>query len=615
MEALISISLSPLLLTAFLAGVLLLIVFFWAARNRWFARWSNGFFLTLLAAIGGTALFSAVILALWGYQASVNLLSKETAKQLDNITRIIEVELEEEIEFAFAQLSRAADRLASYVEARDQSGALQEIGAIEQINPRFLQISIYDAQGTLLAVRSVKDEVELVDRVGVAFGLEGRRYVSDPYLSTVFNSYALLLTLPVKSADGELVGVVGCRYDFDEDIQSLIRVTQFGRTGYAVVVSARGRIVAHPDPSRIGDDISSYEAVQRGLQGLTGSVEGVSKAGLPRYFHYRPLPGPGSINPQLLVVLAEMDSGEATAPVYELRHQLLLGMGFLILIVVVAARQLSTYIRRPLNELSQLAERVEQGDFTTPAQVTGIDDFGRLAGSLNRMVHGLQERDRVKELFGRYVTTQVSQEILSGDINLGGESRRVTILFSDIRDFTTMSEQMPPDQVVRFLNDYFSEMVEAVFEQKGVLDKFLGDGMMAVFGSLGDLTDHPRRAVLAALRMKALLSKINGERGVAGKPPIAIGIGIHTDEVIVGNIGSRKRLEYTVIGDGVNTTSRIQGLNKEFGTTILITETTYAEVKDQFECRPMPETQLKGKTRPLRFYEVTSLAKGEAAPS
>lgn len=615
MEALISISLSPLLLTAFLAGVLLLIVFFWAARNRWFARWSNGFFLTLLAAIGGTALFSAVILALWGYQASVNLLSKETAKQLDNITRIIEVELEEEIEFAFAQLSRAADRLASYVEARDQSGALQEIGAIEQINPRFLQISIYDAQGTLLAVRSVKDEVELVDRVGVAFGLEGRRYVSDPYLSTVFNSYALLLTLPVKSADGELVGVVGCRYDFDEDIQSLIRVTQFGRTGYAVVVSARGRIVAHPDASRIGDDISSYEAVQRGLQGLTGSVEGVSKAGLPRYFHYRPLAGPGSINPQPLVVLAEMDSGEATAPVYELRHQLLLGMGFLILIVVVAARQLSTYIRRPLNELSQLAERVEQGDFTTPAQVTGIDDFGRLAGSLNRMVHGLQERDRVKELFGRYVTTQVSQEILSGDINLGGESRRVTILFSDIRDFTTMSEQMPPDQVVRFLNDYFSEMVEAVFEQEGVLDKFLGDGMMAVFGSLGDLTDHPRRAVLAALRMKALLSKINGERGVAGKPPIAIGIGIHTDEVIVGNIGSRKRLEYTVIGDGVNTTSRIQGLNKEFGTTILITETTYAEVKDQFECRPMPETQLKGKTRPLRFYEVTSLAKGEAPPS
>jgi adenylate cyclase len=150
-------------------------------------------------------------------------------------------------------------------------------------------------------------------------------------------------------------------------------------------------------------------------------------------------------------------------------------------------------------------------------------------------------------------------------------------------------------------------MVEAVFEHGGVLDKFMGDGMMAVFGSLGNIPDHPRRAVMAALRMKALLAKINGERNMSGKPPIAIGIGIHTDDVIVGNIGSRKRLEYTVIGDGVNTSSRVQSLNKEFGTTILITETTYASVKDSFECRLMPAAQLKGKIKALQFYEVVSV--------
>lgn len=124
---------------------------------------------------------------------------------------------------------------------------------------------------------------------------------------------------------------------------------------------------------------------------------------------------------------------------------------------------------------------------------------------------------------------------------------------------------MTPAQVVSFLNDYFSEMVEAVFEQNGVLDKFLGDGMMAVFGSMGDMPDHPRRAVLAALRMKALLSKINGDRAILGKPPINIGIGIHTDDVIVGNIGTRKRLEYTVIGDGVNTCSRVEALKQGIG--------------------------------------------------
>jgi len=229
------------------------------------------------------------------------------------------------------------------------------------------------------------------------------------------------------------------------------------------------------------------------------------------------------------------------------------------------------------------------------------------------MADGLLERDHVKEVFGRYIATQVSDKILKGQVNLGGDVRRVTILFSDIRNFTGMSEAMVPQQVVAFLNDYFSEMVDAVFEQSGVLDKFMGDGLMAVFGSIGDESEHQRHAVLAALRMKALLAKINGVRNVSGQEPIAIGIGIHTDEVIVGNIGSRKRLEYTVIGDGVNTTSRLQGLNKEFGTTILISETTYEAVKDEFVCRLMPEAHLRGKTKNLQFYEVISVKSRQPA--
>lgn len=238
---------------------------------------------------------------------------------------------------------------------------------------------------------------------------------------------------------------------------------------------------------------------------------------------------------------------------------------------------------------------------------------GQLAASLNSMAAGLQERDHVKEVFGRYIATQVSDKILKGEANLGGEVRRVTILFSDIRNFTDMSEKMAPQQVVAFLNDYFTEMVDAVFEQSGILDKFMGDGLMAVFGSLGE-PDHQLHAVQAALRMKALLGKINGVRGVSGQAPIAIGIGIHTADVIVGNIGSRKRLEYTVIGDGVNTTSRLQGLNKEYGTTILISETTYEAVKDVFECRQMPEAHLRGKTQSLQCFEVIS-GKGGQPPA
>jgi adenylate cyclase len=184
------------------------------------------------------------------------------------------------------------------------------------------------------------------------------------------------------------------------------------------------------------------------------------------------------------------------------------------------------------------------------------------------------------------------------------------MLFSDIRNFTSMSEGMEPERIIAFLNDYFSEMVDAVFEHHGVLDKFIGDGMLAVFGSLDQVEGHERRAVLTALRMRARLAKLNGERATVGQPPIAIGIGIHTDEVIVGNIGSRRRLEYTVIGDGVNTCSRVEGLNKEFGTTILITDATRKAVSEEFDLRPMPEAPLKGKTKVPRLFEVVSVKTG-----
>jgi adenylate cyclase len=180
------------------------------------------------------------------------------------------------------------------------------------------------------------------------------------------------------------------------------------------------------------------------------------------------------------------------------------------------------------------------------------------------------------------------------------------VLFADVRGFTSYSEKHSAEDVTRSLNEYFQVVVGVIAAHEGVLDKFIGDGMLAVFGSLDQGPGHERRAVLTALRMKARLAKLNGERAIVGQPPIAIGIGIHTDEVIVGNIGSRKRLEYTVIGDGVNTCSRVEGLNKEHGTTILITDATYESVRDEFECRVMPEAPLKGKTKIPRVFEVVS---------
>jgi adenylate cyclase len=364
---------------------------------------------------------------------------------------------------------------------------------------------------------------------------------------------------------------------------------------------------------RLEENIADYAAVQAARQSRgVGSVVARNKAGANRLYVYRAIKNPSSLAQYPWVLLTEIDRDEELAGLRRLRRELALGVVLVLLGSLVIAQQVSSSMTKPLSSLGDFARRIGSGDLTTRTAIGGRDVSGQLSATLNDMANGLQERDRVKEIFGRYIATQVSDKILKGDVNLGGEVRRVTILFSYIRNFTGMSEAMAPQQVVAFLNDYFSEMVDAVFEHGGVLDKFIGDGLMAVFGSMDDI-DHEKSAVRAALRMKALLAKINGVRQVSGLPDIAIGIGIHTDDVIVGNIGSRKRLEYTVVGDGVNTSSRLQTLNKEFGTTILISETTYEAVGADFECRPMPDAPLRGKTRNLHFFEVISAKSGAGA--
>jgi adenylate cyclase len=498
------------------------------------------------------------------------------------------------------------------VSSPESRGLKHEFSGLEIVNPRFLQFDVLNREGKLIVSLNRDGRQEPIQRVPVAYALERQTFTSDPYYSEVFQRYVLQLCAPVLSPQGDILGVVSSRFDLQDALGRLVRATRFGETGYAVLVAPDARVLAHPDPRRVHEAVGTYEAVQAALRGERGSVVQKNSEGKDRLFFYRSFPGPGKVNPKPIALLTEMGENEASRPLQGLRRQFVLGTFVFALVCVLVGGWVAHGIRKPIDGLVGVVHRIEQGDLTARSQDAGVDALGRLGGALNEMVRGLQERDRVKELFGRYVTTQVSEEVLKGKVNLGGESRRVTMLFSDIRNFTSMAEAMTPAQVVSFLNEYFSEMVEAVFEQGGVLDKFIGDGMMAVFGSFGDMPDHPRRAVAAALRMKALLAKINGERGVKGQAPIQIGIGIHTDEVIVGNIGSHRRLEYTVIGDGVNTSSRVESLNKEFGTTILITSTTHEEVQHHFECRLMPETRLKGKSRTLQFYEVLS-AKDAAA--
>ena len=220
-----------------------------------------------------------------------------------------------------------------------------------------------------------------------------------------------------------------------------------------------------------------------------------------------------------------------------------------------------------------------------------------------------KEKRKVKNILGQYVSPAMLSEVLgnSSEEYLKAEvgtKENLTIFFSDIRGFTTISERYPVEKVVETLNSYLSRMVDIIFEHSGTLDKFIGDAVVAFWGAPVKFDDHHYKAVISAVRMIQALEDLNIENRDKDLPELKIGIGIHTDDVILGNIGSTKKLDYTVIGDGVNLTSRLEGLTKAYFSTILISQTTYEKVHEQICCRIADYVKVKGKDEPIIIYDV-----------
>jgi adenylate cyclase len=212
----------------------------------------------------------------------------------------------------------------------------------------------------------------------------------------------------------------------------------------------------------------------------------------------------------------------------------------------------------------------------------------------------------MKRLFGQFVSKDVYERLVANPelARLGGQRRQMTVLFSDIRGFTTVSERGEPEEIVAILNEYFTRMVDIVFAHKGTLDKFVGDMVMALFGAPLDDKDHAEHAVDAALAMIRELNRLNEKWAAEGRPALDIGIGISTGPMIAGNIGSEAIMSYTVIGDAVNLGSRLESLNKQYGTRIIISEATRGALPDRYVFRPLGEVVVKGKTKPVSIYEV-----------
>lgn len=217
-----------------------------------------------------------------------------------------------------------------------------------------------------------------------------------------------------------------------------------------------------------------------------------------------------------------------------------------------------------------------------------------------------REKKKIKGAFSFYVSSSVVNEMLKDPqkLKLGGDKKELSVLFSDIRGFTTISEGLTPEQLVQLLNEYLTVMTDIVFKYDGTLDKYMGDAIMAIFGAPLEQPDHAFRACNTALDMMAGLRKLNEKWISEGKKPLDIGIGINTGMMMVGNMGSEQRFDYTVMGDAVNLGSRLEGANKAYRTNILISESTYEKVRDEFTCMELDSVRVKGKLEPVRIFQL-----------
>jgi adenylate cyclase len=246
------------------------------------------------------------------------------------------------------------------------------------------------------------------------------------------------------------------------------------------------------------------------------------------------------------------------------------------------------------------------GTWVNVAQPGASMALALFAGTAYRYFVEDRQKRVVQKLFGRYVSKDVYDQLLEHPerAELGGARRDMTVLFSDIRGFTTVTEKGNPEELVAQLNEYFSRMVAIVFRHRGTVDKFVGDMVMALFGAPLDDEAHAEHAVQAAVEMVRELGELNRAWAAAGRPTLDIGIGVNSGEMIAGNIGSSSIMSYTVIGDNVNLGSRLESLNKNYDSRIIISEATRARLKTAYDIRPLGDVVVKGKTRPVEIFQV-----------
>jgi adenylate cyclase len=415
-------------------------------------------------------------------------------------------------------------------------------------------------------------------------------------------------------AETGLLEIEGYRELAQRSAEEYADTIRLSETGYFLAFNSNGEMIfPEAEKGNISNESFFKEAMNKKGGLLTFSYKNESRVGYFLYFE----PWDWYI---FLSEKEEVFYQDANNIKKQVAYTIGITLVFAIGLILLFIKKVTDPLR---NMVSTMKDIITSSDLSKRARIEYDDEVGYLATWFNRMVEDLEmaynqikqyayksvlaknSEEKIRHIFQKYVPTEIIDEVLKtkGQNLLVGKKLTTTILFSDIRSFTTISERLSAEELVTSLNTYFNIMVSIIIQHKGIIDKFIGDAIMSIFGAPVLHEDDPLQAVLTGLEMLDSLNGFNKKQVKMGRPIFRIGIGLNTGEVVVGNIGSTQKLDYTCIGDAVNLASRLEGLTKMYGVPIIISEFTYNATHNGIYAREIDSVRVKGKLKPVKIYE------------
>ncbi|MFO8111662.1 MAG: adenylate/guanylate cyclase domain-containing protein [Desulfosalsimonadaceae bacterium] len=428
--------------------------------------------------------------------------------------------------------------------------------------------------------------------------------VAAPRYNPEIQGETVSLISEILDRQGRIIGVLEVSVRFDYLMQD-IEALGWWQSQVACLVDESGRYLAHSGPMEKGrtklgetDDPVELAVLRRMQEESHGTYlgEGYPPETVSGFYRLEQVPW---------VLILYAPGREILAPVVDFRFYYTIAAAVCIGLILLLIQVVGGGMARRIGNISAASEKVSKGEYVAPLPVMAADEIGQLEASFNAMVEGLRERDFIRDTFGRYMDKDIAKEIMKRPeaASLGGQKRKVAILVSDIRGFSGISESLSPEGTIRLLNNYFSRMIDVIQKHKGIIVDFYGDGILVFFDPYeGPVAPAVGNAVRCGLEMRENMKFFREELKASGMPPLEIGIGIHAGEVVVGNIGSRTRAKYGIVGAAVNTASRI--CEKAKGGEVILSKEAGGFVNGNLDIKQRFTTVLKGIQEEMMLYLI-----------